>query len=762
VKLLFCIKAMNNPGGGAERVLADVANGLVERGHQVAVLTSDPPGGESYYPLHSNIERIELDLAPTDKASNFLITLRRIFAMRCKIRMCSPDVVVGFMHSTFVPLSLSMLATNIPLLGSEHIIYDHYRHLPLQKFLLLLSSSLITRITCTSTQALLSYPSAIQRKMVVIRNSVAIPTGARADILGSGQARKVLLSVGRLEAQKDHSVLVNAFAQITEKVPDWDLRIVGDGALRAQLEAQILALGLANRVQLPGPTKDIWKEYSSAQLFVMPSRYESFGLATAEALSQGLPVIGFADCPGTNELVRPGENGVLVPPSGDRARSLAGAMLSLMKSEELRGRLAAGSKPLEEYRLERVLDRWEHVLRSFDRCAREELPAKGQTRSSRPLTTPSAYASSPKRPLMLAYWGRYGALPQLTLELAAACARAGDASRTTISISSSNELFKEYTRFGETIFPVDTYLSPSGALNVAAWVRLRRRVMEKVVADGSRTFVTLMPHFWSPLVSPMLQRAGIRHTVVIHDADPHLGDRTALINRWLLREAELADQVVTLTTSVAERLVEQNLVPEEKVSVLFHPDLTYPPMGIRSASGNPGPLRVLFFGRILPYKGLGGFVRAMEILKRGGVSISVGVFGEGDIGPERARLEALGAEVVNEWIDPKDIGGILGRYDVMVVSHTRASQSGVIAAAHGAGLPVVCTPVGGLTEQVVPEVTGLVAADVTDECIGAAIRRLAEDRNLLLRLRQGIIETKQERSVDLFFGALSHIALEGR
>jgi glycosyltransferase involved in cell wall biosynthesis len=364
VKLLFCIKAMNNPGGGAERVLADVANGLVERGHQVTVLTSDARGGESYYPLHSKIERIELDLAPTNEASNLLVTLRRMFAMRCKIRMCSPDVVIGFMNSTFIPLSISMLGINVPLVGSEHIIYDHYQHLPLQKFLLLLSPSLITRFTCTSTQALLSYPPAIRRKMVVIRNSVPIPTGARADTLGSGQSRKVLLSVGRLEAQKDHSVLVNAFAQIADKVTDWDLRIVGGGTLRAQLEAQILALGLASRVQLPGPTKDIWKEYSSAQLFVMPSRYESFGLATAEALSQGLPVVGFADCPGTNQLVRSGENGVLVGSSGDRAGSLAAALLSLMESEELRGRLASGSKALEEHRLERVLDRWEQVLRS--------------------------------------------------------------------------------------------------------------------------------------------------------------------------------------------------------------------------------------------------------------------------------------------------------------------------------------------------------------------------------------------------------------
>jgi len=258
----------------------------------------------------------------------------------------------------------------------------------------------------------------------------------------------------------------------------------------------------------------------------------------------------------------------------------------------------------------------------------------------------------------------------------------------------------------------------------------------------------------------MLRQAGIRHTVIIHDADPHVGDRTAWVNRWLLREVKMADQVVTLTASVAERLIRSNVVPEKKISVLFHPDLTYS-RNLSNANSNPGPLRVLFFGRILPYKGLSQFIGAMEILKRAGVSIDVGVFGAGEIGQERARLDALAAEVVNKWIPSADIAGILGRHDVVVISHTKASQSGVIAAAHGAGLPVVATPVGGLTAQIIPEVTGLIAADISAEAVAAAVRRFAEDRNFLRRIQQGIMETKKERSMDRFFYELSEIAQRG-
>jgi glycosyltransferase involved in cell wall biosynthesis len=326
------------------------------------VLSFDRPGGAPFYPLHESIRRIELGLGSTTDPARLFDSIARVFAMRSAVWMYSPDVVVGFMHSMFVPLSLSMLGSRIKLIASEHIIYEHYKHVPLEKILLWLSSYLITRITCTSTQALLSYPLPIQRKMVVIENPVGINTDGYADALGSGRTRKVLLSVGRLEMQKDHQVLIDAFSAIADKVPDWDLRIIGEGALRKQLEAQISTLGLANRVQLPGPTREITKEYLSAQLFVVSSRYESFGLSTAEALAHGLPVVGFAACPGTNQLVRTGQNGILADGT-DRAASLAAALHALMTDNRLRARLSIKSSDiLNNFHPERVFDCWERLI----------------------------------------------------------------------------------------------------------------------------------------------------------------------------------------------------------------------------------------------------------------------------------------------------------------------------------------------------------------------------------------------------------------
>ena len=128
------------------------------------------------------------------------------------------------------------------------------------------------------------------------------------------------------------------------------------------LEAQVLALGLCRRILLPGAMRDIDADYAAAQLFALPSRYESFGLATAEAMSHGLPVIGFADCAGTNELIVAGQNGLLIA-GADRVGALAGALASLMHSPEERARLGAGARSsLQHVSIDQVADRWEALL----------------------------------------------------------------------------------------------------------------------------------------------------------------------------------------------------------------------------------------------------------------------------------------------------------------------------------------------------------------------------------------------------------------
>jgi GalNAc-alpha-(1->4)-GalNAc-alpha-(1->3)-diNAcBac-PP-undecaprenol alpha-1,4-N-acetyl-D-galactosaminyltransferase len=362
VKLLFVIKTLELPGGGAERVLAEVTGALAHRGHEVAILSFDRRGGKSFYPLAPAVRRIGYGIGDISSGTGAGEAARRVAAIRRLAKDERPDVATGFMHSAYIPLGLALIGSNIPVIASEHIAYDHYRSRPLQAALLRLTPFLARAVTVISPAIREGFPAMLRQQMVVIPNPVGMKDGRATDLSGVSGSMKTLLSVGRLEEQKDHRTLIEAFARIAARFPDWRLRIVGEGILRAHLEAQVKRLGLADRVSLPGVTSQIEEEYSAAQLFAMPSSYESFGLATAEALSYGLPVIGFADCPGTNELVRDGVNGLLVE-GRDRAAALAEGLATLMGSSARRQELgAAAPASIAEFAPERVADEWEKLL----------------------------------------------------------------------------------------------------------------------------------------------------------------------------------------------------------------------------------------------------------------------------------------------------------------------------------------------------------------------------------------------------------------
>lgn len=362
MKIVFIIKALGNPGGGAERVLTQVVSELASRGHELHVVTCDEVGTIPYYDLGEAITFHPLGIGSVAGRSNPLEFVRRVFGFRRAIGSLQPDVVVAFMHSTYIAVGFSMMGFPIPLIASEHSTRAHYRKHPVQRWLLNLVPWFCERITVVSDQIRESYWKRLQRHMVVISNPVSLAEGGEVNNPKS-PGKKILLCVGRLDSPKGHTVLVSAFGLIAKDFPGWTLRIVGEGPLRGALEAQVTALGLKDLVELPGAQLDMSSEFRSAELFVLPSFYESFGLATAEALLHGLPAIGFADCPGTNQLIRDHENGRLVF-GKNRIAALAGVLSEVMQNPDERQRLSSSSRRwiLDRYGIKHVGDQWEVVL----------------------------------------------------------------------------------------------------------------------------------------------------------------------------------------------------------------------------------------------------------------------------------------------------------------------------------------------------------------------------------------------------------------
>lgn len=324
----------NLRGGGAERVALRLIEDFVAQGYAIdLVLMADE--GELMPLLPAEVRVIDLH-AP--RIRDALVPLARY------LRVERPHGIQVFMWPLTVigVLAHRIARSRARLVLSEHITLSRqYGHFGRLRHGLLASSIRMTypladARVAVSNQAAddLARISGIARAAVtVIYNPVARPASAKPDDPAAVQLwqgeRARILSVGSLKAQKNHVLLIEAFALLRAK-REARLVIVGEGELRAELEALIAARGLAADVALPGFFVDPWPFYASAQVFALSSDYEGYPLVMLEAMRSGLSIVS-TDCEsGPREILADGAFGHLVP-CGDAA-ALADAMAAALDS----------------------------------------------------------------------------------------------------------------------------------------------------------------------------------------------------------------------------------------------------------------------------------------------------------------------------------------------------------------------------------------------------------------------------------------------
>ncbi|MFA5592090.1 MAG: glycosyltransferase family 4 protein [Micavibrio sp.] len=333
MKILFVIKTLTYSAGGAERMVSSLA-GALSKNNDVHLLTFDDNGAKPFYPLDPAVRRHFVSTHSAAKKTGLFEYPSLLLRLRRQIRDIRPDIVVAFMHSAFVPVQCALLGTGIKVVLSEHTVPAYYQTRKLEFFLLRFFGLFASAATVSSECIRKLYPWPLRNKMTVLPNIIDSDF-IRPASTAMEAAKKRILSVGRLNADKDHAVLIEAYALLAHDFPDWELVILGEGEERLNLERRIEAHGLQGRIKLPGTTQDMDVAYKQAQIFVQPSRYESFGLVTAEAMTHGLPAIGFEDCSGTNEIIIQEYNGLLVAKRS--ADSLAASLKLLLQSPSLRG-----------------------------------------------------------------------------------------------------------------------------------------------------------------------------------------------------------------------------------------------------------------------------------------------------------------------------------------------------------------------------------------------------------------------------------------
>ncbi len=198
-------------------------------------------------------------------------------------------------------------------------------------------------------------------RLQVIRNALPWEPAASPAALDS----KVVVAGGRLVPEKGFARLVEAFAPVARRHPDWQLHVHGEGPSRAPLEKLVARLGIGAQVRLPGYTAGFGEALAGASVYALTSRSEGFPMVLIEAMGAGVPLVAM-DCPrGPAEIVDDGKNGFLVG-DGD-VPAFTEALLALVEDDELRRR--CGRQALADahtYAPVRVTAEWLSLLESLD------------------------------------------------------------------------------------------------------------------------------------------------------------------------------------------------------------------------------------------------------------------------------------------------------------------------------------------------------------------------------------------------------------
>lgn len=360
-----------------ERVLLNKVSYLAGKLQwDITVVTTDQKGRPAFYPFPSQVKMVDLGINYADdnhknpllKIAGYLRRRRRHRRALTELLMRErPDVVVSLYpsESSFIP-SIDD--------GSKKVLELHY-----SKFFRIQygRKGLLGMIDRWRTHEDEKIVGRFDRFVVLtnedrgywgdLPNMEVIPNAAMR--LGDGRSdvmKHRVLAVGRLDYQKGFDRLICAWelVQKSGKYKDWVLDIFGQGEWQGMLQRMIDEKGLQESLRINPPTKTIGKEYASSSLLVMSSNYEGFPMVMIEAMACGVPVVSFDFMCGPKDIIKQGQNGLIVN-NGD-VEGLADAMMRVMDDESFRKRLSQNAlSVVSTYSEEAVMAQWTKLFASL-------------------------------------------------------------------------------------------------------------------------------------------------------------------------------------------------------------------------------------------------------------------------------------------------------------------------------------------------------------------------------------------------------------
>ena len=359
-KIVFYINTLQR--GGAERVLANLANQFVNAGYAVFFITSYSL--EDEYILDLKIQRFNLE--EVERSSNLVFkNIKRISKLKRVLKEINPHLIISFLPETIFRILFINLNNNIPIVISVRndpkIEYKRLSYKVLARILYLRADWIVFQTETAKNW----FSKRIKNKSSVIFNQVD-----DAFFQVKRVKEEYYCAIGRLVEQKNYSMMIKAFAKFVTSYPDEKLYIYGEGGLKEDLYELIQTLGMDNNIFLKGITNGVPDILARAKAFLMTSDYEGVRNAVLEAMAVGVPVIS-TDCPcgGPKTVIEDGKSGILVPVGDELA--LLKALNLLQNDEHLRKNMSLEEKKYAiNYNPEIVFCKWRSLIETISKKGR--------------------------------------------------------------------------------------------------------------------------------------------------------------------------------------------------------------------------------------------------------------------------------------------------------------------------------------------------------------------------------------------------------
>lgn len=302
-------------------------------------------------------------VADTSKKSGRLSRLYgRLKGLRTIWKQLDPDLILSFSGKNNIMAIITAFRLGIPVAVSVRS--DPEREYPEGKirFAMFMAFRQAACVILQTNAAMNSFPESIRKKACILPNSLN-PDFIRP--VFEGNRSRNVISVGRLDDNKDQQLLLRAFAGAAKDHEEYRLIIYGDGPDRDKLEELAGKLGIAQKTEFMGNVSNIADKIFDAGIFVLSSRQEGMPNALIEAMALGIPCIS-TDCPcgGPADLITDGENGLLTP-VGDAA-AMTKCLNQLMSEPDAADRMGRNASKVQKlYNPDIINARWQETLLSL-------------------------------------------------------------------------------------------------------------------------------------------------------------------------------------------------------------------------------------------------------------------------------------------------------------------------------------------------------------------------------------------------------------